>query len=155
MVIWEDRGCDPFPRRLHATEIWRVQSRCEEQLDLLIQQGASSAQIIHKAGKAVTGRMAKYMALAVKVQCLQLKAAEVGCISTLAESWKASVRVVPIGVPALAALVACGGSMLLGGFVNASRESAAVVARKLVHQHLSPDGYLVLAGEEQKDGVPQ
>jgi site-specific DNA-cytosine methylase len=154
-VVWEDRGLQPFARLLHENEIWNVQSRGPGQLDLLVRAGASREQIINKAGKAVTGVMARYMAQAVSSQCLSLRAADHGCISPRAETWRPSVRVVPMHTLSHSAVVAQGGGMLMGDFVHRCRESAAVVARRLVAEQFQSAGFLALAGEELVDGVPQ
>ena len=65
------------------------------------------------------------------------------------------MRVVPMHTLSHSAVVAQGGGMLMGDFVHRCRESAAVVARRLVAEQFQSAGFLVLAGEELVDRVPQ
>ena len=154
-VVLEDRLPVPCPRLLHEHEIWRIQTRSEQAMQLMLRNNLSRDQIIHKAGKAVTGCMADYMALAVHDQCAELRAASLGCISPLAEASRAVIRLIPIHWPSHSALVACQGNMLIGQYVDMSRDSASRVAAACAKALLLEPGYLALAGEEVVCQHPQ
>ena len=86
VLLHDTRFAPPVIRKAHEMELWMIQGRCTDQLAMMVDADISSKEIIHKAGKAVTGNMANYMALAVQRQSRLLRAAEHGCIAPSAES---------------------------------------------------------------------
>ena len=86
--VWLDhRFCPPMLRRMHSHEVWAMQGRCQSKLRKMVELGYSDDQIVHKAGKAITGKMAAFMADALAVRVPQLRAAAAGCLSPLAEDF--------------------------------------------------------------------
>ena len=154
-LVLDTRFEPPIVRPLVADEIWRIQGRCDSQLDLLQTLGTSDEDIIAKAGNAVTGAMAAYMAEALATRVPQLKAATTDCLSPLAEPLGSQVLVVLISGVEQKALVACEGAMLPGFTTARSRESAVSLAARFVVGCTGHDLPTFLAGQQERGSFQQ
>ena len=146
--VWLDhRFCPPMLRRMHSHEVWAMQGRCQSKLRKMVELGYSDSQIVHKAGKAITGKMAAFMADARALRVPQLRAAAAGCLSPLAEDFSSLAFYVPIMARTKRALVAAGGLLLPGSAVNTSRESALTKCQSFVRSTFGADYPVYLAGQ--------
>jgi hypothetical protein len=149
-LILETRFHEPFVRSLSADEQWRIQGRCEKQLRLLHSTGVAPSGIVHKAGKAITGAMATFMAETLASRVPQLRASKRGCLSPHAEPAGAQVLVVVIAVAQQMALVACEGEMLPGYSLRATRESAVSLALRFSKECTGAPLPTFLVGQEDR-----
>ena len=144
-LILDDRFSPPMVRQLHDSEVWLFQGRSKEQLDVLLR--TAPAQVVHTAGKAVTGCMAQFMAEAVQSRCALLNAADLGGMSPLAEPLRCFVLFIPFCMRADTAFVACQGSLLMGDYIAQSRDSVNSLASKFMRENFGCDSPALLVGE--------